>query len=321
VLLLLMPLLTTVLKQSIDATSAGQLDELIRAFSKEYLLDHPAEGCETMSALAATRSHAAADNGDDSSDDDVHDDSRIDGRPVDLIPAMPSSAPDATQHRRRDDEAMPTYNAMVARPVRPAEVKTNPIAMAAMQAEWDRLRSVVRPDGTFGCWDEHYVREWRDVRAEARRKGEKANVGLVYGIVVEKNAELDESDPRRKMKGRAVFQGNAVRDEYGDAAIFQELSSCPATMEAARCADAYGLAYGNDVEQSDAVQAYTQAWLEGTDTWIRLPRDQWPAQWAGYEDPVCPLRLALYGHPDSGGHWERHCTAHLTSVGFVEIDN
>ena len=54
-------------------------------------------------------------------------------------------------------------------------------------------------------------------------------------------------------KGRAVFQGNNVRDW----AIFQELGSCPATMEAARCVDAYGLLPGHAVEQSDAEQAYT----------------------------------------------------------------
>ena len=37
-------------------------------------------------------------------------------------------------------------------------------------------------------------------------------------------------------------------------------------------------------------------------------------------DPVCPLKLALYGHPDSGGHWEAHCAKHLRGVGFTEID-
>ncbi len=36
-------------------------------------------------------------------------------------------------------------------------------------------------------------------------------------------------------------------------------------------------------------------------------------------DPVCPLILALYGHPDSGGHWEQHCTTLLTSIGFKEL--
>ena len=126
--------------------------------------------------------------------------------------------------------------------------------------------------------------------------------------------------PRRKYKGRAVFAGDRVRDEAGQWAIFQELGSCPATMEAARAADAYGCLPGHAVEQSDAEQAYTQALLDGTDTWVRLPRDQWPEAWAGMDDPVCPLVLALYGHPDSGGHWEQHCEACLTAAGFEPID-
>ena len=94
-------------------------------------------------------------------------------------------------------------------------------------------------------------------------------------------------------------------------------------MEAAKAADAYGLLPGHAVQQSDAEQAYTQAWLSGTETWVRLPRDQWPQAWhdAGYEDPVCQLRLALYGHPDSGMEWERHANEHCVSVGFEPVEN
>ena len=195
----------------------------------------------------------------------------------------------------------------------------NPKAQKAMQLEWTRLRAVPRDGGKAGVWDESLVREWRHVRNEAKDQNVKANVGLVFGIVVQKNHELPESDPARKYKGRAVFQGNNVRDEAGNWAIFQELGSSPATMEAARCADAYGMSPGNDVEQCDAEQAYTQAVLKGTTTWIRLPRDQWPREWAGMVDPVCLLILALYGHPDSGGHWELHCAKLLTSVGFKEL--
>ena len=34
---------------------------------------------------------------------------------------------------------------------------------------------------------------------------------------------------------------------------------------------------------------------------VRLPEDQWPEQWKGKDvDPVVPLVLALYGHPDAG---------------------
>jgi hypothetical protein len=233
------------------------------------------------------------------------------------FPRMPCT-PAQPKHRDKN-YARDFVNACVARPVRPAEVKTNLKAQVAMQLEWDRLRAVPRDGDKAGVWDEGLVREWRHVRREAQGRNEKANVGLVFGIVVEKNHELPESDPARKYKGRAVFQGNNVRDEDGNWAIFQELGSSPATMEAARCADAYGMCPGHDVEQCDAEQAYTQATLKGTTTWIRLPRDQWPKEWAGMTDPVCPLILALYGHPDSGGHWEQHCAKLLASVGFKEL--
>ena len=64
---------------------------------------------------------------------------------------------------------------------------------------------------------------------------------MVFGIVVEKNHELDPKDPRRKYKGRAVFQGNHVRDQDGNWALFADLGSSPATMEAARAADAVSM--------------------------------------------------------------------------------
>ena len=74
------------------------------------------------------------------------------------------------------------------------------------------------------------------------------------------------------------------------------------------------------VQQADAKQAYTQSLLGGKETWVRLPEEVWPEHWKGkYTDPVCPLRLALYGHPDSGGFWEQHCEKHLLEQGFEKI--
>ena len=73
--------------------------------------------------------------------------------------------------------------------------------------------------------------------------------------------------------------------------------------------------------QADAVRAYTQALLQGTVTWVRLPRDQWPKHWHGMKDPVCRLRLALYGHPDAGTCWERHCESKLEVAGFRPVPN
>ena len=93
----------------------------------------------------------------------------------------------------------------------------------------------------------------------------------------------------------------------------------PATVEAARACDAYGCIPGNAAEQCDTEQAYTQAACVGTPTWVRLPRGQWPPQWEHMTDPVCLLILALYGHPDSGGHWEAHCEKQLTEAGFIHV--
>ena len=197
---------------------------------------------------------------------------------------------------------------LVARPVKRAEIESNPDAQAALRKEWDRLRNI-------RVWDEGKVAEWGDIC----RAGKKAHVGRIFEICVEKNSELPKGNPLRKYKGRVVFQGNQVWDTNYDYAIFQELSSNPATMEAAKAIDFMSLLDGFDAEQSDATQAYTQAELKGTPTYVRLPRHEWPESWSKMKDPVVPLRLALYGHPDAGGYWEKHCETALHELGFEPV--
>ena len=159
------------------------------------------------------------------------------------------------------------------------------------------------------------------MKARAQSRNETYHFGRIFGICVEKGSELPPGDKGRKFKGRYVFQGNEVKDQNWEAAIFQELGSSPAAMEAGNSCDFYGLLPGNRSEQSDAEQAYTQSLLRGTLTWVILPRDRWPPEWAtlGLKNPVVPLYLALYGHPDAGGYWEAHCEKHLLSVGFAPI--
>ena len=189
------------------------------------------------------------------------------------VPAMAVTPQWLRSHRPK--AAAPLYNACVAKPVSRKEAMSIPLAKDALQAEWDRLRAVPQP-GTDrkGCWDEDKVREWRDVKAEAQRRGVKAHVGRIFDICVQKNSELPDDDKRKKYKGRAVFGGDNVRDEVGNWAMFQDLGSCPATMEAARTADAYGCFPGHASQQADAEPAYTQARLCGTETWVRLPQEQ-----------------------------------------------
>ena len=102
-----------------------------------------------------------------------------------------------------------------------------------MKVEWQRLRDQL-------VWDEEEVREWDDVRREAQEGGFEVHMGYLLGICVEKNSELSLDKPARNYKGRVVFQGNRVVDQNYDAAMFQDLGSAPATMEAAKVGDFYG---------------------------------------------------------------------------------
>ena len=124
-------------------------------------------------------------------------------------------------------------------------------------------------------------------------------------LCYEKGSELDEDDPERLAKGRAVFLGDNVRDQDWVYAVFEELGSAPPSIEAAKALDAFSLFPGYEETQSDAKSAYTQSFLRGTETWVALPNDRWPDWWKAKfspdDKPVCPLVLALYGHPDSGG--------------------
>ena len=89
-----------------------------------------------------------------------------------------------------------------------------------------------------------------------------------------------------------MFQGNNVKDEYAQIAVFQELSSNPATMDASRCVDALACLPGYSGEQADAEQAYVQADIDNREvtTYVRLPRKYWPTGWeTKYKDPVVVL--------------------------------
>ena len=117
-----------------------------------------------------------------------------------------------------------------------------------------------------------------------------------------------------------------MKDAEGVAAVFAELGTLASLMSASKLLDAVAMLPGCVGEQSDAVQAYTQALLyhgqkHAVETWIRLPRDQWPKAWHGKcKDPVVPLRLALYGHPLAGTFWgKNHCHEALLSIGFEPI--
>ena len=84
-----------------------------------------------------------------------------------------------------------------------------------------------------------------------------------------------------------VFEGNFLRDENHQAAFLQKLGASPASMDALRLVDAYSMLDGHVLEQADAQQAYTQAKLEGTPTWVSLPVEARRSSSQGYRNPVC----------------------------------
>eukprot|EP00959_Pyramimonas_sp_CCMP1952_P348247 7294661-Pyramimonas_sp.AAC.1 len=69
-------------------------------------------------------------------------------------------------------------------------------------------------------------------------EGKTFHIGRLIAILVEKNVELPEDHKYRKFKGSVVFDGSDVVGQDKSVAFFQELSSCPATMQASKAADA-----------------------------------------------------------------------------------
>ena len=100
-------------------------------------------------------------------------------------------------------------------------------------------------------------------------------IGRIFEICSQKGSELPKGHQDQKWKGRSVFQGK-VSDENDNHAMFAELGSSPASMEAAKIIDVFGGQPGYSKQQADARQAYTQALFTGIETWVRLPRNRWP---------------------------------------------
>ena len=228
-----------------------------------------------------------------------------------LLPTVPTEK----QHRPKNTTLSFRSPACVARPVGKKELEKTEAALKAHDKEWNRLCAKQ-------VWDETTVRERDAVARDARIRGEEIHMGRIFGICTEKESELPANDPRRKYKYRVVFQGNRVINQNWEVALFQDLGSSPAAMEAGKAVDCYGSFEGHECMQEDAEQAYVQAELKGPKTWVLLPTEAWPAHWHGkWRKPVVVLKRALYGHPDAGTFWEKHCDGCLRRGGFQAIES
>ena len=158
------------------------------------------------------------------------------------------------------------------------------------------------------------VIEKQDLLRSARESGQKLHYGALNPICSIKHHEMPPD--KHVYKGRITFRGDDVRDEDGAIAVFQELSASPTSIQDCNCAIAYGLFPGHSLTTGDAVKAYLQALLRSQyPTWAQIPRELWPedGSWEGkFHRPMCRLVKALYGHPESGAHWEKHFTEIIT---------
>ena len=210
-------------------------------------------------------------------------------------------------------EAVPGFApCMVTKLLSRQEMVSDPSAISAVRSEADGLLKLK-------TWDVSTVIEKDQLLAEARQKGTEIHVGDLMSICSIKFFEC----PREqwKYKGRICFRGDSVKDATGAAAVFQELSASPTSIQTANANIAYGLLPGHSSQTSDAPKAYCQSLLKGrAPTWVCVPRELWESSWRGkYRRPCCLLRKALYGHPESGAHWEDHLTEAIVAAGGVEI--
>ena len=175
--------------------------------------------------------------------------------------------------------------------------------------------------------------EWSSLRAMKHGRRTRSVNGLMRARKLDAlgpeimSAWYSESALKRVLS----CQGETPAENSKDSASFEAMPSEMRTttlrysriwdhrQQACRRPKSLTLLPGCCTMQADAIRAYRQALLVGVPTWVRLPRDRWPAAWNKMHDPVVQLCLALYRHPDAGTCWEKHCDAKLGEKGFSPV--
>ena len=121
-----------------------------------------------------------------------------------------------------------------------------------------------------------------ELKSELKRTNKTAHFGIVFSICHKKHAE--KAPEFWEYKGRVVFQGNQVKTESNQMALFSDQGTGANHHTSGKLLDMLGRLPGCHGQDSDAVSACTQAPMQGVDTWVTLPREQWPkgAGWGKY---------------------------------------
>ncbi len=117
-----------------------------------------------------------------------------------------------------------------------------------------------------------------------------SRLGVLLGRRVDTGSEYHVGDLRRCWKYRVVFRGNDVNEQDWNVALFQEMASTPTTLKASRYSDFDSLVDpSHSSESRDVQQAYLQAELSGSPTYICLPKELWSATMHKMKCPVVRL--------------------------------
>ena len=219
-------------------------------------------------------------------------------------------------HRQKSCQPPPLWSALVTKALHPADPLCRSVEVKkAVQSEIDAHVS-------GGTWDHKNPRELVELRKEFPN-GHFADLFAIIGI---KNHE-SSNKADHVWKGRVVFGGHKIRDSAGLDVFFNELTSTPSTFQAERCLlAAHCCQQDTTIQQSDCLKAYIQAELAGEDTFVRLPKDWWPAEWfhsdgtPRFKQPYVRLVKALYGHPIAGECWHEKFAGALRDLGFQEVE-
>ena len=185
----------------------------------------------------------------------------------------------------------------------------NQDGLDAYWKEWTNLESKAVYCYSTTC-------EWSKVSREARDQGKEVHLAFLFGFMVQKGAEYEPGDPRKKYKYRVVLRGNDIKDQSFEVALFQEMATTPTTLEASRFCDLLGLLPGNATQGRDVEQAYLLAKMKGPATYVMLPKELWSDQMHYMRMPVVLLERALYGHPLAGAFWHQYCAKICKTAGF-----
>ena len=179
--------------------------------------------------------------------------------PISATPAASAHSEKTAEVGNQLDPLIAWYS-LVAKPIPRKLWPTMPKAQAAVDAEWAKLRAC---DEGRGTWDESTVCSYWEAQRQAKEKPDRTGVhthfGTLFDLCVEKASELEEA--KRRYKGRVVFGGHRIHDEFGLAAEFPEQGSGASMTSASELCDAVALLPGCSGEQSDATSAYTQSKL------------------------------------------------------------